>query len=146
MHRDFDAARRAYTATAGGLADPVTFALAGETFTCLPDPTLGDTFDLADAPDIDVETWDSGNRVHMDLVRTLSAFIRRMLPPDDRPRYEAALYRVPVTHMPVIIDIAGYITEQVVNRPTVPPDDSSSGRPPTGDDSNSEPGGANASS
>lgn len=132
-HRDFDASRRAHEPD----RDPVTFTLGGERFTVLPDPTLGDTFDLADAPDIAAEDFDPNGQADLVLVRTLSNFIRRMLPDEDRPRFDLALYRIPSTAAYVIVETAAWIAEQVIARPTVPPASSSSGRPttPTGGDS-----------
>jgi len=121
MHKDFDAARRAYAPD----RDPVTFTLGGELFTVLPDPTLGDTFELYDAPEPTPEN-------EQESVRILTRFIRRMIPEEERPRFDLALYRIPSTHGFVIIECATYIAEQVVQRPTEPPRTSSSGRRPTG--------------
>lgn len=127
-HRDFDASRRARHVD----RDPVTFTLGGETFTVLPDPTLGDVFDLADAPDIGSKEFDPNGEPDMVLVRTLKQFIRRMVPDADRPRFDTALYRIPSTDAYVIIECAEWIVEQVVTFPTEPPASSSSGRPTTG--------------
>lgn len=123
-HADFDASRRAYQID----RDPVTFTLGGETFTVLPDPSLGDTFDLADAPDITPADLSSDGSPDLVLVRTLARFIRRMLPPDDRARYDKALYSVPSTHSYVIVECAVFITEQVTSRPSEPSGSSSPGR------------------
>lgn len=128
MHRDFDAARRAKQVE----RDPVTFTLGGETFTVLPDPTLGDTFDLADAPEITREDFDPSRSADHTLVRTLKNFIRRMLPEEDRARFDLAMYRIPTTDSYVIVECAVYITEQVTTRPTEPPASSSRGRQRTG--------------
>lgn len=141
--RDFDAARRAYDTQAPA---PVEFVLAGEVFTCLNDPSLGDTFEMIDAPDITVEDFDPNRNAHVTLVRKIARYIQRMLVLEDRPRFDQALYRVPVTHMAVIIEIADYITTEVVNRPTVPPGPSSSGRPESGVGSKNAPAGASVSS
>ena len=51
MHKDFDAARRAY----GVSRNEISFTLGGETFVTLPDPTLGDTFDIYDAPPVELQ-------------------------------------------------------------------------------------------
>lgn len=142
MHRDFDAARRAYSK---GEIDPVTFILAGETFTCLCDPTLGDTFELADVPDLEPEDFDSSSRFHMATIRRLSKYIRHMLPLEERPRWDGALYRVPVSEMAVILEIANYITEAVAGRPTVPLTTSSRGRAANGQGSRKRSAGARAS-
>jgi hypothetical protein len=127
VHRDFDAARRAHHID----RDPVTFTLGGDTFTVLPDPTLGDTFDLADAPDIKPEDFDPDGAPDLVLVRVLRDFIRRMLDEDERPRFDRAMYRIPSTEAYVIVECAMWITEQVTGFPTEPPASSSSGRPPT---------------
>lgn len=142
MHRDFDVSRRAYAPE----RDPVTFTLGGETFTVLPDPTLGDTFDLADAPDISAADFDPNGAADLKLVRILTSFIRRMVPEGDRPRFDVALYRIPSTQAYVIVECAEWITEQVVNRPTMPPASSSSGRQATGTGSKRTSGGTRRSS
>lgn len=127
-HFDFDAARRAYEVD----VDPVTFSYGGDTFTVLPDPTLGDTFDLADAPDLDGD-FDPLNATHLKLVTVLAKFIRRMLPPEDRERFDRAHYRIPSTQAVIIIEIAQTIVSEVIaKRPTQPPGSSSSGRLSTG--------------
>lgn len=136
-HRDFDAARRARQIE----RDPVTFTLGGERFTVLPDPSLGDTFDLADAPDITAEDFNPDGAPDLALVRVLKNFIRRMLPDEDRPRLDLAMYRIPSTESYVIVETASWIAEQVASRPTEPPASSSRGRPRTGLSSKRESGG-----
>lgn len=123
-HADFDASRRAYQVD----RDPVTFTLGGETFTVLPDPSLGDTFDLADAPEITDADLSPDGSPDLVLVRVLARFIRRMLPADDRARFDRALYTVPSTHAYVIVECAVFITEQVTTRPSEPSGNSSPGR------------------
>jgi hypothetical protein len=135
--RDFDVARRAYDDT----FEPVSFELAGETFTVLREPTLGDTFELHDAPDIDVEDFDGSDRTHLALVRVLVRFISHMLDQNDRPRFAQALYRIPVSHQGVLIEVATFITEQVVGRPTEPSSTSSAGPQVAGRRSKSGPKG-----
>lgn len=142
-HRDFDAARRAYDTVT---PDPVSFTLAGEEFTCLLDPTIGDTFEMIDAPDITPEDYDPTNPAHPRLMMKIARYVQRMLPVEERPRFDAALYRIPVTHLAVILDVANFITEEVVDRPTGPPASFSSGRPESGTSSKNEPVGASASS
>lgn len=126
-HRDFDASRRAHHLE----RDPVTFVLGGESFTVLPDPSLGDTFDLADAPDISAKDFDPDGAPDLALVRVLKNFIRRMLPDDERARYDLALYRIPSTEAYAIVECAEWIVGQVTAFPTEPPASSSSGRPTT---------------
>lgn len=120
-HRSFDAARRAYQRD----VDPITFDYGGDTFTVIPDPTLGDTFDLMDTPEPTPEN-------EAQAVRTLVRFVRRLLPAEDRSRFDQAHYRIPSSEGAVIIDLASWITEQVTTRPPVPPTISSRGRRTTG--------------
>lgn len=94
--------------------DPITFdfgMFSEHTFTVVPEPTLGDTFDLYDAPEPDTP----GNE--LEASRVCAQFIRRMLIPDDRGRFDQALYRIPTSHVGLIIDAARWITQEVINRP-----------------------------
>lgn len=121
-HRTFGAVRTAAT------KEPITFDFglySEETFTVVPEPSLGDTFDLYDAP----EPLPENEAV---AIRVLARFIRRMLPPEDRVRFDQALYRIPITEAHIIMDVATYITEQATGFPTMPPTTSSRGRQPTG--------------
>jgi hypothetical protein len=115
-HRDFDAVRSKYTVE----RDPITFQLAGEAFTCLPEPSLGDVFAVYDAPDVDPDEFSAERADHVRLVRILVRFIRKMVVPEDRDRFEGALLRVPASHGFVIIELGQWIVTQVTNRPTVP--------------------------
>lgn len=142
MHRSFDAVRRSYTK---GAIAPVEFTLAGERFTCLCDPTLGDTFELADAPDIKADDFDPQNRLHLTLIRQLCDYIRRMLPLEERDRWDKVLYSIPVSHMVVMIEIADYITRAVIDRPTGPSSTSSDGRRVNGSGSKRRPAGRSRS-
>jgi len=115
--------------------EPITFdfGLYGEEqFTVVPEPTLGDCFDLYDAP----EPTPSNE---LEAARACARFIERMLRPEDRPRFRLALHRIPSTEAHVIIECAQYIAEAVSGFPTTPPDASSSGRPRTGTHSKSKP-------
>lgn len=130
-HRSFGTVRTAAE------REPITFdfGLWGEeTFTVIPTPSLGDTFDLFDAPDPTPET-------ELASVRLLAKFVRRMLPAEDRPRFDAALYRIPSDQSFLIVDCANYIAEQVTGFPTVPPTTSSRGRQPAGKTSRRSTGG-----
>ena len=140
--RDFDAARRSYTVD----VDPVVFRLGGEEFLCMPTPSLGDVFDLVDCPDIAPEDFDPERSGDVALVRTLSSFIRRMLDPEDRNRFDDVLHRIPSNQGGVIIACAGWIAEQVTAHPSEPPENSSSGRRTTGPSSNSSSDGTDDSS
>lgn len=131
MHRTFGAVRAATQ------RDPITFdfGLYGEeTFTVIPTPTLGDTFDLYDAPERTPENL-------LDSARILARFIRRMLAPEDRTRFDAALYRIPSDEMHLIVECAEWIAEQVTGFPQVPSTSSSGGRRPNGRSSKRQPGG-----
>lgn len=117
-HRSFGAVR------AGVEREPITFdfGLYGEeTFTVVPDPSLGDTFDLANAPEPNPDNL-------LETSRVLARFISRMLAPEDRKRFAEALYRIPVTEVGLIVDCAAYVAEHVTTFPTEPPASSSRGR------------------
>lgn len=129
-HRSFDAARRAYHID----RDPVTFDLGGERFTVLPDPMLGDVFDLMDAPEPVPENEQQS-------VRILAKFIRRMLPEGDRLRWDKVLLTIPSTESPVIIELGMWIVQEMTARPTVPPTRSSGGRRRNGQNSKPSPAG-----
>lgn len=131
MHRSFGAVRAAVT------KEPVTFdfGLYGEeSFTVVPDPTLGDTFDLYDVPE-PLATND------LEAARACARFIRRMLPPEDRPRFDLALHRIPSSECGIIVECCAWIAEQVTTFPTEPPRSSSSGRQRNGQSSRARPGG-----
>lgn len=122
MHRSFGSVRAAVT------REPITFdfGLYGEeTFTVVPDPTLGDTFDLYDAPE-------PVSKNDLEAARTLARFVRRMLTLEDRARFDLALHRIPSSECHIIIDCATWIAEQVTGFPTEPPANSSRGRQPNG--------------
>jgi hypothetical protein len=142
VHRDFDADRRA----ADPERDPVTFALGGETFTVVSDPSLGDTFALADAPEFDPQ--DLNSTTSIGALRALKRFIRTMIEPDEHERFELALSRVPTTQGYVLMEVAAWIAEQVTGFPTQPPASSSGGRPTSrsgGGTSKHKPGGRSSS-
>lgn len=139
--QDFDQARRAHQKDED--RDPIRFALAGEVFECLFEPSLGDTLDLHYAPEAPLrEDYDADNQFHIELIAVLDRWIRRALPDDGtRERYDAARYRIPRSEAWVIIDVAHYITEQMTGFPTKPPASSSPGRPVNGRTSKSSAGG-----
>lgn len=146
-HRDFDAARRAHQVD----RDPVTFTLGGETFEVVLTPSLGDTFDLADAPPVRIGAdgrpqFDADSPDDLTLVRVLTRFLQRSLPLDERAKFDRALYRIPSHDAGVIIEAAVYVTEQMTAHPSGPPGSSSSGRHTTGPTSNSESVGGSPSS
>jgi hypothetical protein len=127
VHRDYDALR----AEIEREHSPLTFTLFGHTYTTVTAPRLGDTFDLMDAPEPVGET-------EQEAVRALARFIRKMLVPEDRPRWDEALYRLGPEHGELVVRIATDMAEQYLARPTEPPSGSSSGRDGTGENS-SEP-------
>lgn len=126
--RSFGAARRS------AAAEPIVFTLGPflEEFTVVPEPSLGDTFDVFDAPEPSPSNM-------LESARLLARFIRRMLAPEDRPRFDQTLYRMqPANEAAVaIVECAMWITEQVTGFPTVPPADSSDGRHTNGTTSSS---------
>lgn len=147
MHRDFDASRRAYQVE----RDPVSFTLGGEQFEVLLDPSLGDTFDLYDAPEVRLGEhgevlYDPTNGDDIQLVRVLSRFLERSLPLEQRPTFQRALYRIPARESGVIIEAAVWVVEQVTAHPSEPPANSSSGRHTNGPASNTSSDGSSPSS
>jgi len=131
VHRSFGAVRAAVE------REPITFdfGLYGEeSFTVVPDPTLGDTFDLYDAPEPTPAN-------ELESARVCARFIRRMLAPEDRARFDQALYRIPAAECHVIVGCAVWITEQVTTFPTEPPTTSSRGRQSSGTSSRARRGG-----
>lgn len=145
-NRDFDASRRSFRVD----RDPVTFALGGETFEVLLDPSLGDTFDLYDAPEVRLDAqgrpiFDADNPSDIVLVRMLKRFIERALPFEQRDAWQRAMYRIPAAEAGVIVECAMWIVEQMTTFPTEPPASSSSGRQSTGRDSSTNSAGSSRS-
>lgn len=130
-HQDFDALRRELERE----HDPFTFALFGETYTTVTSPSIGDTLDLHAAPEYVGDTEEEA-------VLALCRFIRRMLDKDDQPRWDQALYQLRSEHGPLIMAIGAQLAEVYLNRPTGPPEESSSGRPGTGQSSSPQPASA----
>lgn len=130
-HRTFGAVR--LTAQ----REPITFdfGLYGEeSFTVVPEPSLGDCFDLDDAPEPTPTN-------ELESAKLIARFIRRMLAPGDRGRFDAALHRIPSTEAHVIVEAGVWIAEQVTGFPTRPPGGSPAGRPRTGKRSSPRPAG-----
>ena len=118
--------------------EPITFTFGvwGEdVFTVVPEPSLGDCFDLADAPEPVASNM-------LEAAAVLARFIERMLDVDDRPRFREALKRIPASEAHVIVEAATWITEQVTGFPTGPSKPSSVGRPITGRNSKPKPAGS----
>lgn len=112
--------------------EPVTFSiglLGEEKFTISPDPSLGDTFDLWLTPE-DVATDDAQAGI------LIAKFIRRMLIPADRDRFDQALYRLPASQLPTLVDVATWIVEQMSGFGDGPSDSSAHGSSSIGRPSN----------
>jgi hypothetical protein len=110
-NRDFDAARAAYT----WKVEPVTFTLAGLSFTVMPDPSMGDIMDLHRAPEIPKNIEDLTDER---AILLLSTFIKKMLKYEDREKFDRALYDVPRSQGLVLVEIAAYIAEASSGFPT----------------------------
>ena len=112
--QDFDAARRAFVDAQGqGEPDPVQFILCGETFTALREPMWGDVLMLWNAPEL------SDNEAAATLA--LQKFIRAMIDPGERQRYDDALFRLPQSHAGfTMMNVAAYIAEHMTGFPTSP--------------------------
>lgn len=127
--RSFGAARRT------AAAEPIVFTLGPflEEFTVVPEPSLGDTLEVYAAPE-------PGPTNMIESAALLAKFIRRMLVPEDRDRFDRTLYRMtPANEAAVdIVECATWITEQVTGFPTVPPGSSSAGRHTSGTTSSSD--------
>lgn len=129
------------TVRAGVEREPITFDLGlygEERFTVVPEPSLGDTFELADAPEPSTSNM-------VDSARVLARFIRRMIAEEDRARFDAALYRIPASQAHIIVETAAWIAKQVTGFPTTPPASSSGGRRTGGTTSRKRPGGTGRS-
>lgn len=122
MHVDFDAARAAWARQ----ESPLTFTVCEQTFTCVTTPSLGDAFDLMDAPEPVVTDINSQG------IRAICGFIRRCLVPDSRPDWDALLYRPDALEAADIVYIGAQLAEQYAGRPFKPSGSSSPGRRSTG--------------
>lgn len=134
-HRTFGAVRLS------AQREPITFdfGLYGEeTFTVVPEPSLGDCHELQDAPEPTPTNA-------LEASRMLARFIRRMLLPEDRHRFDEALKRIPASEAHVVVDAATWIAEQVTGFPTTPPGGSRAGRRQSGNSSRSKPAGRSRS-
>lgn len=130
-HQSFGAVR------VGVEREPITFdfGLYGEeTFTVVPEPTLGDTFDLYDAPEPDPTN-------PLEAARAIARFIRRLIVAEDRDRFDEALRRIPSSQAMVIVEAGAWVAEQVSGFPTKPPANSSAGRRTGGTTSKKRPAG-----
>lgn len=116
------------TVRVGPERKPITFDFGiygEETFTVVPEPSLGDTFDVQDAPEPNPTNI-------LEVSRVLARFIRRMLEPEDRPRFDDALKRIPASQAHIVYECAIWITRQITPFHQPPADTSSVGRSRTG--------------
>jgi hypothetical protein len=143
-HFDFEPARRSYQSD----REPVTFALCGETFTVLPEPSLGDLFDLRKGPDVDLElkAYDEANPQHLALTELLKNYIGRCIPLEDRPRWEALQYRLRLSEGGLIWSIAQTLLTVGIGFPTALRGSYSSSPPTLGDAANTSTDGTAPSS
>lgn len=132
---DFDVARRQFAAARGDdTVEPVTFALCGETFTALREPMWGDVLQLWDAPEMDEDEARA--------TLALQKFVRAMIEPADRPRWDAAMFRLKNSEAGMtMLSVGSYITEHMTGFPTMPPAYSSHTPPSTGGIFNESSGG-----
>jgi hypothetical protein len=139
-HFDFDEALREYRKDDEPV-DPITFTYGGELFTVMSGPMLGDVMELHDAPEIRSDTDEAA-------ALALLKFVRRLLPVEDRQRFEQAHYRIPATQSaPAMIKLGIFVTEQVTGSfPTKPPVSSATGPPSHGRTSSKRTGGTGRSS
>lgn len=113
---------RSFPRTAGlVLQEPVTFDLGGEQFTCRLRPSLGDTFELMDAPEPTPETTAQA-------VYTIARFIRRLLIEEDQERWHELMFTLGQEDCGTLIELASWLAEQFSGFPTEPPASSSAGR------------------
>lgn len=107
-HFNADEARSGY---APSLREPITFELGGETFTTLTEPMLGDVLTLADAPELDPENTGAA-------VIAISRFVERMLPLGDRERFRRVLDRIPSSQSGAVVELGGWLVQQISGNPT----------------------------
>jgi hypothetical protein len=132
-YQDFDAVRRERQRA----FEPIQFVLAGKRFTCIAHPTLADSFELLDAPEL---RDDQGAPIAAG-VRALAEFIERSIA---TPREQRAFRRLlgrrddPIDAL-TVIELGEWLAEQYSGRPTVRPSDSSDGSLTPGPTSNTSP-------
>lgn len=114
---DYDAARAEFARV---VSDPFSFTLGGEDFTVLEEPMFGDLFELYEAPPPDVNE-DAA-------VFALMKFVKRLLHPNDRTRFEKALYLIPQSHVGVLMKLGTDLSEHFT-APFLNPPHASSPRP-----------------
>jgi hypothetical protein len=129
---DFDAARKERIQR----RDPLTFTVAGQTFTSLPVVPFGTCWALADAP----EMAELEQKPYTEIIRTLAGMVADMLVEDDVPRWWALFdSKTEIIDAATVNEIATGLTEHFAARPTSPSTDSSAGRQSSGGSSNEAP-------
>lgn len=124
-HKDYDAV----AASIQRRQEPLTFTFCGTLFTTAPTPTLGDTFDLLDAPEIEIGDLSNESRN----CRVLASFIRSMLVDEaEKEKWDKVLYTARLELLPVLMLITNDLVEQYSARPTSPPVESPSTSPGPG--------------
>jgi hypothetical protein len=108
------------------LGERITVAIADEVFAVATEPSLGDTFDLMDAPEPTPEN-------EAQAVRALSRFLERVIVPEERARYQALLYRLPRGQGSAILTATAVeLVERLTGFPSAPLASSSGTRRATG--------------
>lgn len=111
-HRDFDAAR------AERALEPLTFTLGGQQFTTVPEIPVGPLLDLASkAGDTDAAA-----------LAAFGAFMRAIVAPGDRDRFEAVLA---ATGIATMLELVAWVIEETTGGPL--PGASSSPEAPSAD-------------
>lgn len=115
-HRSFDVARVD--------RDPVTFDLAGQSFTCRPTLAAGALLNLGAATD---------DRIGARSSRALIGFMTSALIEEDVPRF-LALIEDPDVAIPIdtLGEVVEWLAEELVGFPTLPPSGSPGGRSTNG--------------
>lgn len=112
--------------------EEVTFALAGQSFACYPEPPLGVRLDLIRAEQR-IDTLPERGR-NAERIIAWDDFVRGALLPESRHRW-VALLREPAfltENADLIADIYVWLVEVYSARPTQSPNGSSVGQPSTG--------------
>lgn len=153
-HYEFDSMLDSYVGK-DKTRDPVTFGLLGRTFTVNPDPSLGDTFELANVPgefNLTADGFDPNDESHVAQTAALYRFIGRMIvakanadAPDEGPATTAddiaaraawfgLQYDLKARGAGIVWDIAEMIKQEagISKRPSEPSSSSLDGRSGTG--------------
>jgi len=103
--------------------DPITFTVAGSTFTCLAIIPLSVAYQLADADELPSTQLSIDPHVR---------YVRSLLIPECRPKFDEAIRSDTVAiDARTMYDLASWLTAEITGRPTVPSTEPSSGRQTT---------------